>query len=1149
MSDTTSSTSANLDSATIWAAQIISDLAYGNPANPVSGQWAYDPTYANDLPELILAGWTAITPQDVGNLDHDPTTNYQGIAFYKVVNGQAEIIIANRGTCQPADLLQDAVIAIGQDPQSDQSALNYYNAVVGWASNNLGSLGASSFNVVETGHSLGGQEADFVMAAENSTTAAPETITFDAPGIGPEASASTNIPDALNLYNAGDLVHDAGGTYLGILINAMPSLSSSRSVVESAAAGAVLGGGFGAALGAIGSVLFNGFTTNHSLVAFGDYFKSHPVVGGVNLTKYAPNTFTQGIYDQMSSYGNGSFTSTYAQIFAVNSGSTSTGSTTTNNQTETFAAASSGNSATETGNLGDIITNTLSGDALTTTTNQGFTETQQISNTGALQSDTWSNAAGTNGTDTYNADGSSSGRITYANGSYAMYTDDGQGNISTDYYTAAGVETRATWVHADGTSGEVSMYGDGLTLTPGGGPYAVQISQYTVVQNPDGSYVTDAWDAQDSSIYTDYSGTGAVTSTSTGTGTGVNDLAVASSQDQFVEQSSYSVVVNGVSVLNYAGMQYTYNYNASDALVGDTWYSAIVGTVSTVANPNGAKIAWANNIMATSGTDTLNASGVLVRTATAVDGTIWQDSTMLTGDTVSHYTGSMSLLSDSWSDYNGGIGVPTLGPQEPVIGTAAVTGSDTFSGNSGSGSFTDTRDGTSGTVTLDGQGDISISNTNAVGTLTSMDSWNGSNGSYTIAMYNSAGVKLSSYDYLANGNVTVTDYAVDGSIADTQTEVAGLVVNPDGSDFSDIVNTDGSYTIYYQDAQGDVTAWQYNSSGNLTGSYHTSDYNYPHSDWSGVLNNGQAYQTAINPSTPTYTDSNGNTWTVYENSNGQATGKDYVNASNGTHGYLTFYNASGTDFYEEDYNADGSYDTIANDGQGNATEQWFDSGGNEYADAWTAANGSHGYDNYNADGSYLGMTYNTDGSTDETVGNADGSSSEIYKDSAGNTYQYNYDASGNETSSSWSLVNGSSGEEAAGNDTLFGGTGTGVVLQGGSGSNVFVAGSGNETLVGGSGSNTYQFNNGFGNIEVSDIQAGDILLFGTGISAADLTLSATIGSDGSAALLIQTDNGGSVVIDDGLNGAIAQFTFAGGATLTLDQLIVAANTVDTTVQT
>ena len=100
----------------------------------------------------------------------------------------------------------------------------------------------------------------------------------------------------------------------------------------------------------------------------------------------------------------------------------------------------------------------------------------------------------------------------------------------------------------------------------------------------------------------------------------MNDQTVASSTNQFVEQSSFYSEVNGVSVLTYAGMEYTFNYTAGNVLSGDTWYSAYEGVAGVVNNPNGAQIAWANNIMATSGTDSFSASGVLVRQATALDG-------------------------------------------------------------------------------------------------------------------------------------------------------------------------------------------------------------------------------------------------------------------------------------------------------------------------------------------------------------------------------------------------------------------------------------------------------------------------------------------------------------------------------------------------
>ena len=437
---TTGSSNINLDSATIWAADTISTLTMGSPDAAISGQFAFDTVdnsasspdlYWTQLNELAQAGWKEITPQDVGNnVAYVQATNYQGMAFYKVVNGTAEIIVANRATVARADLVQDGEILLTGTSASDTSAVNYYNAVAGWASKNLN----MPFNIVETGYSLGGQEADYVMAAEQGN-AVPETITFNALGIGPEASVSTNTPDAVNLVNAADEAHTLNSPYYGNTIIAMsPSETPSW-------------------WGEWGGLPPPGLSSYHSIAVMNNFLKVHPVIGGFDVTTYKPDTLTQGIYDQLASYGSGSFTSTYAQIFALSSGNTSTSSTTTNNQTETFTDTSTGNVSTGTGSMGDSITITLNADgSLSTVTNDGFYETQMFSaTTGAPTSDAWGNQTGMTGTDTYNADGSSSGRITYANGSYAVYTDDGQGNISTDYYTAGGVRIRATLVHADGT--------------------------------------------------------------------------------------------------------------------------------------------------------------------------------------------------------------------------------------------------------------------------------------------------------------------------------------------------------------------------------------------------------------------------------------------------------------------------------------------------------------------------------------------------------------------------------------------------------------------------------------------------------------------------------------------------------------------------
>ena len=663
--------------------------------------------------------------------------------------------------------------------------------------------------------------------------------------------------------------------------------------------------------------------------------------------------------------------------------------------------------------------------------------------------DTWTDAAtGTNGADTYNIDGSSSSKVIYADGNYATTLDDGQGNITTDYYTKDGVEIRSTWVHSDGSSGTVDLYADGQTQIPGAGADAVPPSSFTVLQNPDGTYTTMGWNAQNTSTTTQFDANGNPTSQSSGSGTGANDQTVASQSTVFVPETSST-----------EGIEQTTTYNSSGQQIGVSWYAAYAnGTV----DPNGASVSLAtgaeatgtswgwSGVMAASGTETFNASGVQTLDIKALDGTSWVVTNEQQGSTVSHESSSGVLLSDQWAIADG------PGVISSVPASASVTGSDTFNADgSGTGSFSDARDGTVGTVTLTSQGDITVVNTNAGGTVTSEDIWNASNGTYEIAMLSSTGTTLGVYDYLANGNVIATDYAPDGTtIADQQTVASGLVVNPDGSSFSKIVNTDNSYTVYYQNASGDTTAYQYSASGQLTGSYHTSSYDYQHADWSGTLANGSAWTSTFNNYTPTFTDAQGNAWTWYLNAAGVETGADYVNAALGTHGYIT-YGANGA-AYEVDYAANGTYTTISQDGLGDVTDTFFDANGNETGDSWKTANGAHGGDTYNADGSSSGTsinadgsygsytddgkgdmvsaeysaagvmlsevwtnadgtsgneTFNADGSTVTTSYNADGSYTVTNNDGKGDITQANYTSAGVEASDAWQKANGTTGSD------------------------------------------------------------------------------------------------------------------------------------------
>lgn len=149
----------------------------------------------------------------------------------------------------------------------------------------------------------------------------------------------------------------------------------------------------------------------------------------------------------------------------------------------------------------------------------------------------------------------------------------------------------------------------------------------------------------------------------------------------------------------------------------------------------------------------------------------------------------------------------------------------------------------------------------------------------------------------------------------------------------------------------------------------------------------------------------------------------------------------------------------------------------------------------------------------------------------------NLAGTGNDDSSN--LIVGNSG-----NDTLTAGSG-GDDLRAGSGIDTLVAGSGADTLQGLSG-DTYVLDAGFGNDEIQQAGGTSTLQFGAGITAADLQVGVTTGSDRGPALLIR-DGNSQVTIDGGLNGTINEFDFADGSQLGLAQLVSQAPSVSTTV--
>ncbi len=136
-------------------------------------------------------------------------------------------------------------------------------------------------------------------------------------------------------------------------------------------------------------------------------------------------------------------------------------------------------------------------------------------------------------------------------------------------------------------------------------------------------------------------------------------------------------------------------------------------------------------------------------------------------------------------------------------------------------------------------------------------------------------------------------------------------------------------------------------------------------------------------------------------------------------------------------------------------------------------------------------------------------------------------------------------DAAGGSDLLVASAGDDTLI--GTGNDTLIAGAGNDALSALSGNVTFQFNEGFGDDSVYGATGANSLVFGAGMQASDFTVSATLGTHDSAALVLSGD-GGSVTVDGGLNpGAIGDITFLDPSTLSLQQLMRQSAAVPVTV--
>jgi Ca2+-binding RTX toxin-like protein len=119
--------------------------------------------------------------------------------------------------------------------------------------------------------------------------------------------------------------------------------------------------------------------------------------------------------------------------------------------------------------------------------------------TGDKLSDKWTRADASSGTDQFFPDGSSTGTITYADGTTATLQSDGQGNFEQDFFGPDGARTSRTWTSADGSHGSDTYYPNG--------------SSEGFTNNADGSFSKYTDDGQGHVVTRSYDATGHLLST------------------------------------------------------------------------------------------------------------------------------------------------------------------------------------------------------------------------------------------------------------------------------------------------------------------------------------------------------------------------------------------------------------------------------------------------------------------------------------------------------------------------------------------------------------------------------------------------------------------------------------------------------------
>jgi hypothetical protein len=267
--------------ATILELAELSNLVYGGAsataAAAILGGVAANATEAS----ATGAQWTLLmTSQDPSNpqlVRDSQAAGYYGAAY--VNNKTGEIVIANRGTRPTAlaDLFSDIELATVVKSSAQQAAVDFALSI------------AKHYGgpIIETGHSLGGNEAQAAVVALTTNRTTVSAVTFNSPGIGGYSVPAGVSYTVQNFYDQGDAIHLAGGTQLGsppVMLPAGPNTSALAFGIPVAIAAGPLGM---AAL--LGDALWDVVGPAHSLNTIIAYLQGN-ALGTIDWTATGPSS-------------------------------------------------------------------------------------------------------------------------------------------------------------------------------------------------------------------------------------------------------------------------------------------------------------------------------------------------------------------------------------------------------------------------------------------------------------------------------------------------------------------------------------------------------------------------------------------------------------------------------------------------------------------------------------------------------------------------------------------------------------------------------------------------------------------------------------------------------------------------------------------